>query len=568
MGGMGGGMGGGMMGGMGGGMGGMGGGMGGGMFAVEDELSLGTKKPAAAKTETAPPQATAEPKPAPQAAKPVARINLQASADESAEVAWERYFAQQEERLSSLEEPKAAARQLMASVRETVRQLMKEKKYSEISTMIQAALRHGQVEGWMYEALALAIRADSLDKINRGMKVDEAQTEMLERALLSAVDFAQDEDQLVMIAAYMAQAGLERRALSVYQQVAKANPSRAEAYLQGLALAERLNDVQAKEWACVGILSQAWSADQQELPQKAYRIYQATYEKLLADGKKEEAASFDAAIRRAQECDCVVAVTWTGNADIDLTVEEPAGTVVSQRQPRSISGGAHLGDVSAADGKVSTKGFTEIYACPQAFSGEYRVQVKNVWGRPTSGKVTIDIYKHFKSEKQTLIHEQIPLDDKNAVVVFDLKDGRRKEALNEAQVAHVAKIQNATNRALLAQQVNSGGNNSVSNSFGSTLGTFGGLGFVPGFFLRGAVGYRPIIQNFPTGANFNSNAVISADRRYVRVSPSPFFSQITEVNTFNFVTGQGGTQQQGQGGGGSGQGGGFGGGGVGGGGFL
>jgi hypothetical protein len=63
------------------------------------------------------------------------------------------------------------------------------------------------------------------------------------------------------------------------------------------------------------------------------------------------------------------------------------------------------------------------------------------------------------------------------------------------------------------------------------------------------VGYRPVIQQFPTGANFSSNAVISADRRYVRVSPSPTFSQITAVNTFNFVTGQGGMQQGGGGGG-------------------
>jgi hypothetical protein len=53
MGGMGGGMGGmgGGMGGMGGGMGGMGGGMGGGMFAVQDELTLGTKKVPAASPE-------------------------------------------------------------------------------------------------------------------------------------------------------------------------------------------------------------------------------------------------------------------------------------------------------------------------------------------------------------------------------------------------------------------------------------------------------------------------------------------------------------------------------------
>jgi hypothetical protein len=44
-------------------------------------------------------------------------------------------------------------------------------------------------------------------------------------------------------------------------------------------------------------------------------------------------------------------------------------------------------------------------------------------------------------------------------------------------------------------------------------------------------------------------AVISADRRYVRVSPTPFFSQITEVNTFNYVSGQGSTQGGGQSGG-------------------
>jgi hypothetical protein len=72
------------------------------------------------------------------------------------------------------------------------------------------------------------------------------------------------------------------------------------------------------------------------------------------------------------------------------------------------------------------------------------------------------------------------------------------------------------------------------------------------------VGYRPQITTLPEGANFSTNAVISADRRYVRMSPSPTFSQVTEVNTFNFVSGDSGSQ----GGGGGGFGGGIGGGGV------
>jgi len=364
----------------------------------------------------------------------------------------------------------------------------------------------------------------------------------------------------------MAQAGLERRALSMYQQISKLNPSRPEPLLQGLALAQRLNDVQAIQWACVGILSQAWPAEQRELAERAFRIGKATHSQLLAEGKKAEAEAFDAAVRRAQERDCVVVVTWTGNADIDVMVEEPAGTVVSQRQPRSTSGGVHLGDVTAADGKSTTKGFSEAYVCPEGFAGDYRVLIKTIWGRPTSGKVTVDVYTHYGSAKQTLVNDQIQIDEKNAVVEFKLDRGRRAEPLADAQVANVAKIQNAANRELLAQQLAAANSSSsAGQSFATSLTTAGGLGLVPGFFLRGAVGYRPIITTIPSGAQFNTNAVISADRRYVRVSPSPTFTQITEVNTFNFVTGQGSTQQQGQGGVG---GGGFGGGGIGGGGFL
>jgi hypothetical protein len=128
--------------------------------------------------------------------------------------------------------------------------------------------------------------------------------------------------------------------------------------------------------------------------------------------------------------------------------------------------------------------------------------------------------------------------------------------LEAAQVVQVAKVQNAMNRAVLAQQLAQLGQNDAARDYALSLYLAGG-GTLPGggggpnnpFFRRGAVGYRPEITALPEGANFSSNAVISADRRYVRVAPSPTFSQVTEVSTFNFVTGSGSTQQQGQGGG-------------------
>lgn len=52
------------------------------------------------------------------------------------------------------------------------------------------------------------------------------------------------------------------------------------------------------------------------------------------------------------------------------------------------------------------------------------------------------------------------------------------------------------------------------------------------------VGFRPIVTWLPTGTNFTASAVVSPDRRYVRMSLSPFFSSIPRVDTFNYRTGQ------------------------------
>ena len=77
-----------------------------------------------------------------------------------------------------------------------------------------------------------------------------------------------------------------------------------------------------------------------------------------------------------------------------------------------------------------------------------------------------------------------------------------------------------------------------------------------GFF---STGFQPVIAVIPEGITLNVTAVVSADRRFVRLTVAPLFSNITDVFTFSFVGGstggggqggQGGQQgQQGQGGG-------------------
>ena len=57
---------------------------------------------------------------------------------------------------------------------------------------------------------------------------------------MSAVDMSSDLDVMMEVAIYMAQLGLDRRALQLFREVAFANPLRPEPYALGLASAKRL----------------------------------------------------------------------------------------------------------------------------------------------------------------------------------------------------------------------------------------------------------------------------------------------------------------------------------------
>jgi hypothetical protein len=53
-----------------------------------------------------------------------------------------------------------------------------------------------------------------------------------------------------------------------------------------------------------------------------------------------------------------------------------------------------------------------------------------------------------------------------------------------------------------------------------------------------SVGYRPVITTLPTGTSLSAGAVVSPDRRYVRINAMPFFSNVGPVYTYNLKTGQ------------------------------
>jgi hypothetical protein len=383
------------------------------------------------------------------------------------------------------------------------------------------------------------------------MELDGRSKADIERAVMSACDFSTSADQLLLIAQYLSHIDLDDRALEVYRQVAKLPGLHPEAYALGLRAAQRTENEAGIRWATIGILETAWPAEQQEIYQTAYRVAEATLEKMEA-ASDPAAAVYRSQLEAALARDVIIQVTWTGDADIDLIVEEPGGTVCSLQQPRTTAGGVCVADVASATNEKAG-GQTEKYENSKAFPGTYRARLRKVYGEVVAGKVIVDVYKYYGTERQLHERQHIAVfDDSDAMVVFELEDGRRLQSLQEQEVQVALKRQEAIGQSILAQQLGSFSDPRISpirgpgidNDLRRRLALAGQIG---------AVGFQPIIQTLPDGVQMTAQGVVSADRRYVRITSSPAVTGIGDVTTFSFAS----QVQQGGGGGAGGGGGGI-----------
>jgi hypothetical protein len=291
------------------------------------------------------------------------------------------------------------------------------------------------------------------------------------------------------------------------------------------------------QWATVGVLKQAWPAGEVAIEKTANQLAYGTLAKLEQEGRNDEAAAYRTRLNEALRRDCVVKVSWTGNADVDIEVLEPSGSICSLAEPRSLSGGVNLGDAYASGNDSPV--MSETYICPEGFAGKYQVKIHRVWGDVTAGKVTVDVYRHYGSDEAEHERRQIDLKSEDALVVFDLDAGRRSEPLEVAQLAGAVERQKQVSQAVLAQEIDTSSDPSIiaQSQLWAQRRAFGGLG-------GGAVGYQPILTVLPTGAQMIAQGVISADRRYVRISTGPTFSTVGNVQTFTFAGAAQQTQNQ------------------------
>jgi hypothetical protein len=377
----------------------------------------------------------------------------------------------------------------------------------------------------MYEVLAVS------------MKIKKYPAEDVERVMLSMTDFGgADFNSMITSAAYLARFGSVETALRLYRQASRIAPDRPEPYVLGLKHAVDVKSIDDIIWAACGILQHDWSKEHADHHRNAEDELAALEKRLTKQKDESRLQQLRTAIAAAKQRDVVIELTWSGTGDLDLEVEEPFGSVCSFAQPQTASGGFLLNDGFGP----RPEDCHETYVCPQGPSGEYRVRVKHSWGQIVGQRATLTLTTHQGTPDEKVERRTVVLEKGAAATAIDLAEGRR------TQMRVVAAVPRPLDRRIAGRPI---GRRRIDPDMRRAAAEF----FESRGAFVGAVGFQPIIQTLSEGATFGATAIVSPDRRYVRMGLNPVFSNITDVFTFSFFGGVGNQNQGGQGAQGGGQ---------------
>ncbi len=399
-----------------------------------------------------------------------------------------------------------------ARVRNWVTLLHGKKEHQQVIALIGEALKNGQSQPWMYEVLALSQEIENYPKAE------------IERSILSMTDFGNaDFGTMMYSGAYLARLNRNSAALKMYKQCSRMLPERPEPYVLGLKLASKTEATDDIQWAACGVIENYWNRDYVKQHQLAEDLVFEQVRRLKRQMKEAEATDLVSALKSAGARDLLIRVEWTGGGDIDLLVEEPSNTICSFETPQTRGGGILLHDGSGPD----PGSCYESYACPKGLAGPYRITIRQAWGKIVGERATITVTKHAGTPEEDKLVRTLILEEGEARLTVDLDHGRRKQPregiswLRDARSEHLA-------------QRNARGNSRIRQTLGSerVVGEFAGNNNGNN---NGAFSVSPVVQLIPEGSSLTGNVVVSPDRRYVRLSMQPVFSNITDVFTFSYL---------------------------------
>ena len=421
------------------------------------------------------------------------------------------------------------------SVQTLAMRLHSAEQHEHVISAIQSALINGQSQPWMYEVLALS------------MEIVGRPKEEVERVVSSMTDFgAVDYGNMMYTAAYLARFDRRAASLRLYRQASRLAPERPETYILGLRHARYLRSADDVQWAACGILNFAWTRDYAELHREAENAALEAEQLLRRNDDNDLADALRLSVQEAQQRDLIVRLTWSGGGDLDLIVEEPVGTVCSFENRDSPGGGVLVHDGYGPE----QDNCYEEYICAHGARGDYRLRVRHAWGRIVGGRATLTVVQHAGSAEESRESHTIVLDGADAVIPVTLDQGRRT-GLKPVATFHLRARMDDQRIASQGQRLN-GDDHRLRQAAAAEFEESRNRRVV----RAGAIGYQPVVTIIPDGVQYSALPVISADRRYVRISSFPAFTELIDVATFSFISGAGGGGGVGGGGIGGGVGGG------------
>ena len=228
----------------------------------------------------------------------------------------------------------------------------------------------------------------------------------------------------------------------------------------------------------------------------------------------------------------MIRLTWNGPGDLDLFVEEPLGTVCSPTKPQSPGGGVMVHDGSGPKPQNSY----DAYVCALAASGTYTIHVRHIRGDIVGKRATLTAIRYAGSDQESKKTISVPLSSDDVSVRIPLNRGRRKTAN-----APVDKLATPAAPRILRKPTDRRRAESEARKAAGRFSASRRPANPPVNRQAGAgnfVGFQPIIQVIPEGIQLPVSAIVSADRRYVRLTLNPSFSSLVDVATFSaFSTG-------------------------------
>jgi hypothetical protein len=302
-------------------------------------------------------------------------------------------------------------------LRGIVRDLNRLGRFRELHAALVGYLRnHAKLaEPWMYEALASAI------ELNHGSAAD------VKTALNYAADLAQrshNPNHLVSAADKLMFRGYLDRVGALLDDAIAQIPHRCEPLAMDVNLAQKTKDPKRMADAVERLLSLGWPGQDEYFRVEAANQVDILAKTLREAGKGNEADSLLAKLAATQARDLFFRLTWDGDADYDVVVDEPLGASASYQTPRTVFGGSIIKNGYGSHPE-------EVYVCPRGFDGDYTIRVSNIYTNPSSPvtRLTLETIAHEGTASEKKETHNLSPDKPNKPVVVHLTAGRRKKVL-------------------------------------------------------------------------------------------------------------------------------------------